>query len=118
MNITQVNQHMTNVEMTVIQEAGNLVTTGIANHSAAGHGADAPCCEDCDQAKFRVPPEEECQKVGCAGSCAYQNTTCDAAGEPKEGCLFPFTYLGETHTQCVSKSDHGETKRAWCFLDT
>merc|ERR1719487_544270 len=114
-NLTQVTQQIANVEMTVIQEAGDMMHVAILNHTAG----DAPCCEDCNQAKFRVPPETECKKMGCAkDTCAYQNTTCDAAGNPRDQCLFPFTYQGKVRNTCIDLSDHGETKRPWCYLDT
>merc|ERR1719191_2602831 len=71
-NLTQVTQQIANVEMTVIQEAGDMMHVAILNHTAS----EAPCCEDCHQQKFRVPPETECKKMGCANGCAYQNTTC------------------------------------------
>ena len=46
-------------------------------------------------------------------------TLIDASGKKTAAqCLFPFTYLGEVRNSCIDISDHGQTKRPWCFLDT
>merc|ERR1719217_211269 len=121
-NMTQVTQHIQNVEMTTIQKAGDIINNNLQHIThVIGNNATAaktPCCEDCTQQKFRVPPEDECKAAGCKKGCAYQNATCDAAGNPSSQCLFPFTFSGVVHDKCTYLSEHGETKRPWCFLDT
>jgi len=76
------------------------------------------CCDDCSKPKFKVPTKVECESTGCSGSCIFSNSTCDATGKPQAPCLFPFTYLGVEHKECISFSPFGLTKRPWCYTDT
>jgi len=76
------------------------------------------CCEDCGKPEFKVPPSADCSSAGCSHTCLFSNSTCDAVGKPQAPCMFPFKYLGMEHTECISYSPFGLTKRPWCFTDT
>jgi len=76
------------------------------------------CCEDCGKPEFKVPPSADCSAAGCSHTCLFSNSTCDAVGKPQAPCMFPFKYLGMEHTECISYSPFGLTKRPWCFTDT
>jgi hypothetical protein len=77
------------------------------------------CCPNCTDAKFRVPPKQECESAGCEHSCAYVNATCDKHKKKlSTGCLFPFKYLGKEQKSCITASPFGEVTRPWCYLDT
>lgn len=78
------------------------------------------CCDDCNQAKFKVPSSSECAEAGCAdedGACVYALATCDSQGAILPSCKFPFTYMGTEHNKCISHSPFGMTKRPWCFVE-
>jgi len=76
------------------------------------------CCEDCALPEFKVPPSEDCAAAGCSHSCVFSNATCDAVGKTRTPCMFPFKYLGMEHSECITFSPFGLTKRPWCFIDT
>merc|ERR1719265_903402 len=105
------NKQIVNVQNTVIQQTTELVHNTVIH--AAGNASK--CCDDCKKPEFRVPPVSACMKAGCQKGCAYQNSTCDGAGEEMPPCLFPVKYQGKVHDSCMSMSDHGETKRPFCF---
>jgi len=78
----------------------------------------ALCCDDCSKPKFKVPTSADCKSAGCSSSCVFSNMTCDATGKTVGSCMFPFTYLGVKHKECVNFSPFGLTRRPWCYLDT
>merc|ERR1719387_2077041 len=121
----EINHEIKSIQNTLVKQVKNQITNQhihVGNNISlpgGGGGSDSssPCCPDCTEPNFRVPSESECAINGCSDGCAYQNSTCDVAGEEKEDCIFPFTYMGITYTTCAQVSDHGETKRPWCYLE-
>lgn len=106
-------------KLVVVKDAQKLIETTCTECNAKAKINDTGlCCEDCALPEFKVPASAQCAKSGCSHSCVFGNSTCNAAGRTQAPCMFPFTYLGMEHTECISYSPFGLTKRPWCFTDT
>lgn len=101
----------------ILKEATHLTNISCAKCSERVKPKDkAMCCEDCSKPQFKVPSVAECSAAGCDGTCAFGNSTCDAGGKAQPACMFPFTYLGVEHNECINHSPFGLTKRPWCYV--
>lgn len=114
---TEVEKLLMNRKTEIITEAKHLTNITCKKcHDTVKPKEKGICCEECTKPKFKVPTSQQCIAAGCRGKCAFGNSTCDAAGKAQPACMFPFSYLGVEHNECINHSPFGLTRRPWCYV--